>query len=182
MAVPELIRALFLGRALADLPAAAAAALSESRDGRLADCTLATDDAVEGRFTGLGGCGKAAILMVLRKFFSGLAGVRPVDTDLNAARFVDELDKGDFGSEVCGLEGGRSVGVDRAGEDARGRSEATDRVFRAFDGGRGGRAAVGGFDAGRDGCGRAEVDAIVQGLSDGVTIVSSPPSASMIAI
>lgn len=135
------------------------------------------------------------MLMVLRKLFSGLAGVRPVETDLSAAILVDELDKGDFGRDVRGLDGGRSVGVDRAGEAARGRSEATARVFRDFGGGRGGKAPAGGFVAGRDGCGKVEVDAMVeedfvmtdrgaleevQGRGSGVIrIVSSPPSASM---
>jgi hypothetical protein len=72
----------------------------------------ATEDAaVDGRVAAFGGCGKEAILIVRRRVFSGLLGVRPLDADRTALRFDVELevDSGDRASDGgLGLDGVRS--------------------------------------------------------------------------
>lgn len=70
-----------------------------------------TDEAVEGRFPVLGGCGNEAILIVRRKVLSGLPGARPLDADRMVLRFdVElELDSGDRAADGLGLDGVRNL-------------------------------------------------------------------------
>lgn len=130
----------------------------ESGDRRLLGLTPDKDGIVDEVLPGLGGWGKAAILIVLRRFFSGLAADRPLDTDLSAAIFVVECDRGDLGSCNRGLEGDCNLVLDR--DEAFDKSDKGGENVLAFVWGRGGKAPEGGFVAGRDGCGRADIDAI----------------------
>lgn len=104
---------------------------------------------MEGRLPPFGGWGKAAILTVLRKDFSGLLGVRPPDIDLGEPRLDAELDSGDLLSEGLGLDGvlifeGRldsDVDLDT--------SAGTSKLFLVFGAGSGGIAPAGGSPTGR---------------------------------
>jgi hypothetical protein len=55
-----------------------------------------------------GGCGKAAMLTVLRRVFSGLLGSSPVEVDLKGVILKAELDCPDPPMEGRGDAGGRS--------------------------------------------------------------------------
>lgn len=116
-----------------------------------------------------GGCGKAAILIVFRRLLPiGLTSpVAAMDVDLKVGTFdvefaccgcgaaVDKVDLVNAPSasfdDPCNDEGSL-LGFDT--------SEGVGKLFR--DRGRGGKATVGGFSEGRDGCGR--VAAILQGF------------------
>jgi hypothetical protein len=72
-----------------------------------------TEDAVEGRLPAFGGCGKAAMLIVLRSDLSGLLGARLLDVDRAVVPMVeDEWDNGDLLSAGLGLEVVRSFEPD----------------------------------------------------------------------
>lgn len=121
-----------------------------------------TEDAVEGRPPALGGCGKDAMLIVRRRDLSGLPGVRPLDADRTALLRFDvefELDRGDLARDGFGLDGLRSL-EGWYGDEDRGASGAGAVLFLGLGLGRGGRDPVGGFVAGRDGWGSADVEAI----------------------
>lgn len=117
------------------------------------------DDA-DGRPPALGGWGKEAMLTVRRKDFSGLPGVRPLDPDRAALRFEVEfeLERGDRARDGLGLDGVRNLDG-WYGDVARGVS-AAEVLFLDLGFGSGGNAPVGGLD-GREGCGSADVEAIM---------------------
>jgi hypothetical protein len=99
------------------------------------------------------------MLIVLRSVFSGLLGPRPVDAERAALRLEVEfeLDKGDLTKDGLGLEGARSFD---AGDAAR--VASVDEAVLVFLGlGSGGRDPVGGLVAGRDGCGSADIEAMI---------------------
>ncbi|KAH1340476.1 hypothetical protein KXV22_004505 [Aspergillus fumigatus] len=75
-------------------------------------------EATEERPLTFGGWGKAAMLIVLRSDFSGLAGLRPPDADLRLPWVEIELDNGDLLKFDLGLEGVRNLEVDCNGDDA----------------------------------------------------------------
>lgn len=65
---------------------------------------------MDGRLIALGGCGKAAMLIVRRSDFSGLLGARIPETDLGALAFEIEWLRGDLvPNESFGLEGVRAL-------------------------------------------------------------------------
>lgn len=70
------------------------------------------EEAVPGRLPVLGGWGKAAILIVLRRDLSGLLGGRPLDAERGVLMLVVELDNGDLLKVGRGLEGVRSFDGD----------------------------------------------------------------------
>ena len=71
------------------------------------------EEAVPGRLPVLGGWGKAAILIVLRRDLSGLLGGRPLDdADRGALTLIVELDNGDLLRVGRGLEEARSFDGD----------------------------------------------------------------------
>lgn len=70
------------------------------------------EEAVPGRLPVLGGWGKAAILIVLRRDLSGLLGGRPLDAERGALMLVVELDNGDLLRVGRGLDGVRSFDGD----------------------------------------------------------------------
>lgn len=70
------------------------------------------EEAVPGRLPVLGGWGKAAILIVLRRDLSGLLGGRPLDAERGVLMLVVELDNGDLLRVGRGLEGERSFDGD----------------------------------------------------------------------
>lgn len=114
----------------------------------------------EGRFPVLGGWGKAAMLTARRRVLSGLPGARPTGGDPGAVTPEEGLDDwGMANAEGRGeVEGMRSFEGFRVDEGALGFSECARMVFFFdFETGNGGRAVVGGFVEGRDGCGIVEV-------------------------
>lgn len=126
-----------------------------------------TVEAVNGRVGALGGCGKAAMLIVRRRVFSGLPGTRPLEADRTALRLEVELEveRGERAAEGGrGLDGERSL--ESCGEAARGKSDPPgDKavLFLALGLGRAGTAkdpVGGGFVDGREGVGRADVEAM----------------------
>jgi hypothetical protein len=66
------------------------------------------DDAVDERLPAFGGWGNAAILIVLRRDFSGLLGVRVPGIDREALRVDAGFDNEDLVSVGRGLDGERS--------------------------------------------------------------------------
>lgn len=110
------------------------------------------EDAVPGRLPGRGGCGNAAMLIVLRRDLSGLLGTLAPDADLAELILVVELESGDL-SAGFGLEGVRNL----CGEAARDESDEAGMLFRDFGAGNWGSAPMGGPAAGLDGCGNVDI-------------------------
>lgn len=100
------------------------------------------------------------MLIVLRKFLSGLVGARPPDAGRKEAILVAEFDSGDLGRDGFGLDGVRSFGEDFTGEGALEEFEGIGNVFRDFAVGSGGRAPIGAFAAGCEG-----IDAIPRSIA-----------------
>jgi hypothetical protein len=98
------------------------------------------------------------MLTVRRRVFSGLLGERLTEVDLGATRPDVELDSCTVGT-TDGLgeaDGARSFEVIGEGDGMLGVSDGTGKFVLDFGIGKGGRAVVGGFVAGRNGCGSAE--------------------------
>lgn len=124
------------------------------------------DDDIDEWPPALGGCGNEAMLMVRRKDLLGLPGVRPLDADRIALRLEVEFElaSGDRAKDGLGLDGVRNLDS-WYGEAARDASVPGVLLFLDLLFGSGGKAPVGGgFVADRDGCGSADVEAMILGI------------------
>lgn len=117
----------------------------------------------DGRLPALGGCGNAAMLIVLRSVFSGLLGPRPNEADLKLGMSVVEGDWLELESDGRGETGIRSL--EGEGDGTLEPCEGTGRLFLGFKVGNG----AGGF-VGRGRCGNAEADAISSEYPNGYVV------------
>ena len=107
-----------------------------------------------------GGCGNEATLTDLRSVFSGLPGIPLLGVDATVSISEAEFDSEDLTSGGLGPDGVRSLGDAWEGDCSLGDSVGVGKFLLGCDVGIGGNDPVGGFVAGRDGCGRVDVEAI----------------------